>query len=296
MKAFLQCVPCIFSQIARILCNFEPDIKKREKIFRSILADFSKQDFSKHTPPSLTREAHEIMKKEIGRQDLYVKEKKECNEKALLLFKDALNIYEKSANRLETAIKIAIAGNLIDYGALSEFDIQHVVDDYTHRDFSINDYPDFAAILEKSNKILYVLDNAGEIVFDKILVTELLNLDKEVIATVKSQPILNDALLDDALEVSMTKLVKVIPSGSTTAGTVFSEATPELREALDWADMIISKGQGNFETLSEEKTAKPLFYLLLSKCPHISKNLGIKKFDLILMANWNYEKYLKTNC
>jgi len=296
MKAFLQCVPCIFSQIARILCNFEPDAKKREKILKLILADFAGQNFSLHTPPSLTKEAHEIMKKEMGKDDLYIKEKKECNEKALLLYDDAFYIYRQSENKLETAIKIAIAGNLIDYGALSEFDIQHVVDDYTHRSFAINDYQDFENTLGKSKKILYILDNAGEIVFDKILVTELLNQGKEIIAAVKSKPILNDALLQDAEDVAMTKLVKVIKSGSTTAGTLFNQATPELKEALIWADMIISKGQGNFETLSEEKTDKPLFYLLLSKCPHISKNLGIKKFDLILMAGWKYEKYLKSAC
>ncbi|OGI09508.1 MAG: hypothetical protein A2Y40_08980 [Candidatus Margulisbacteria bacterium GWF2_35_9] len=147
----------------------------------------------------------------------------------------------------------------------------------------------------KSKNILYIGDNTGEIVFDKILVEELQSNGCQVTYTVKSSPILNDALMEDATATGMTTLTHVIESGSTTAGTLISQGTDEFIEYLNKADLIISKGQGNLETISEESLNKPVFYLLLSKCNHISKALGIKKFDLILMHDTSFKSYLKQN-
>ncbi len=292
MKAYLECIPCITAQIVRILHNNEPSASRREEIFKKTLLHFHGQELTAHSAPSITQGAHDILKAELGIEDLYLQDKKDCNEKALELYPQALHIYSTSDNKLETAIKLAISANLIDYGALTHFDVEHILNDYMHRPFSINDFVSFKTDIESSKKILYIADNTGEIVFDKILISHLLSLGKQVVVAVKSHPILNDALLQDAHDVGLSELVKVMGSGSRTAGTLLKEATPEFTSTLQEADLIISKGQGNFETLSEETLHQPLYFLLLSKCPHISRELKINKFDLILMDNRNLLRYL----
>ncbi len=285
MKAFLECIPCITSQIIRILNKQEPDKGKRQIILSKILTHLSGEDITAHSAPSLTQGVHQILKESLGFRDLYIEDKAFCNREAMLHFDAATLLFEQSSDKLETAIKLAIAGNLIDYGALSHFDVAHVIDDYVHRPFSINHVKSFRKALSKPQNILYICDNAGEIVFDKILVHHLITDGHQVTVAVKSAPILNDALYEDAVKVGMTDIVTVIPSGSSTAGTLLSQSTPAFAQALNQASLIISKGQGNFETLSEEHFDQPLYYLLLSKCPHISKGLNIETFSLMLVEH-----------
>ncbi len=285
MKAYLECVPCITSQIIRILNKQEPDTAKRQAILSKILVHFSGEDITAHSAPSLTQGVHQILKESLGFRDLYIEDKAFCNREALLHFDAATTLFEASSDPLETAIKLAISGNLIDYGALSHFDVAHVIDDYVHRPFSIDHLKSFRDNLAKPQNILYICDNAGEIVFDKILVQYLITNGHQVTVAVKSEPILNDALYEDAVSVGMTDITTVIPSGSSTAGTLLSQSTPAFRQALNGASLIISKGQGNFETLSEETFSSPLYYLLLSKCPHISKVLHIEPFSLMLVEH-----------
>lgn len=285
MKAFLECVPCITSQVIRMLNKKEPDEAKRQTILNRVLRHLSTENVTAHSAPSLTQGVHQILKEGLGFHDLYIEDKAFCNSEALLHFFNATQFYDEATDKLETASKLAIAGNLIDYGALSHFDVAHVLEDYVHRPFSINHLEPFRKALKRAKHILYICDNAGEIVFDKILVKHLLDDGHQITVAVKSAPILNDALYEDAELVGMTSLATVISSGSSTAGTLLSQATPEFSEALNQADLIISKGQGNFETLSEESFDVPFFYLLLCKCPHIAKGLSIEPFSLMLVEH-----------
>jgi uncharacterized protein with ATP-grasp and redox domains len=283
MKAFLECVPCITSQIIRILNKHEPDVAKRQAVLAKVLFYLSHENIVAHSAPSLTQGTHQILREHLGSQDLYIEDKAFCNREALVHFDAATALFDEADDKLEAASKLAIAGNLIDYGALSHFDVAHVIDDYVHRPFSVNHLEQLRAALSKPQNILFICDNSGEIVFDKILVKYLLANGHKVTIAVKSAPILNDALYEDAVAVGMTQLANVIPSGSDTAGTLLSQSTPEFRLALNKATLIISKGQGNFETLSEESFKQPLFYLLLCKCPHIAKGLDIEPFSLMLV-------------
>ena len=285
MKAFLECIPCITSQIIRLLNKQEPNVAKRKAILSKVLTHLSDQDITAHSAPSLTQGVHQILKETLGFRDLYIEDKAFCNREALIHFDSALKLFNESSDPLETAIKIAIAGNLIDYGALSSFEVAHVIDDYVHRPFSISYLDTLRKVLRKPRRILYICDNAGEIVFDRILVRYFISEGHRVTVAVKSAPILNDALYEDAVEVGMTDITTVIQSGSSTAGTLISQSTPEFRQALENAELIISKGQGNFETLSEETYPCPLYYLLLSKCPHIAKGLNIEPFSLMLVEH-----------
>jgi damage-control phosphatase, subfamily I len=293
MKAYLECIPCILNQTAGLLKKTDLNEAEQELIYKEAMKLLSEQDVARNTPPALTQVVHDYLKQVLNKEDLYLEEKRVCNEEALKLYPAAEKIYQESAHKLTTALKLAVAGNLIDYGALSSFNVNDILDDLMHRPFAINDSKELLALLKQPAKLLYIGDNAGEIVFDKILVREFLDFGHEVIFAVKSKPILNDVLMAEAKMVSMTSLTKVIESGSTTAGTLLEEASPEFSAALDWADIILAKGQGNLETLSEEEFSKPLFYLLLSKCPHISKDLKVNRFDLLFLSAERFKSEIK---
>ncbi|MEI7941648.1 MAG: ARMT1-like domain-containing protein [Candidatus Riflemargulisbacteria bacterium] len=291
MKSYIDCIPCIMHNIVATLNGHIANRADREEAFKKILKELHETDFSKVSPPVLTDNLHKIMLTYLDGRDIYKDIKKECNNEALKIYKHAEELYNNSANKLKTAIKIAIAGNLIDYGALKSFNIENILDDYVHRDFAVDDYADLEVEINKANTILYIGDNTGEIVLDRLLVKHLLSIGKKVTFTVKSHPILNDALLEDAKEVGMDKITEVIESGCATAGTTLAGTNELFHKRLAGADIIISKGQGNFETLTEEQITKPLFYLFLCKCDKIAQTFKTNTFDLMLLSNNNYKKY-----
>lgn len=291
MKSYLDCIPCIMHNIVATLNGHISDKKIRNEAFNKILIELQQKDFSLLSPPVLTDNLHKIMQEYLDNKDIYKEIKKECNNEALKIYEHAETLYNESSTKLKTAIKIAIAGNLIDYGALKSFNIENILDDYVHRDFAIDNYSDLEVEINKANTILYIGDNTGEIVLDRLLVKHLVSIDKKVTFTVKSTPILNDALLEDALDVGMDKITEVIESGCSTAGTTFAGTNKLFHKKLKEADLIISKGQGNFETLTEEKIDKPLFYLFLCKCDKIAQTFKVNKFDLMLLDNRNYGRY-----
>ena len=291
MKAYIDCIPCILHNIVATLNGHIKNKTTREEAFKKILRELHETDFSKISPPVLTDNLHKIMLIYLDGRDIYKDIKKECNNAALKIYKHTEELYNNSADKLKTAIKIAIAGNLIDYGALKSFKIENIIDDYVHRDFAIDDYADLEVEINKANTILYIGDNTGEIVLDRLLVKHLISMGKKVTFTVKSHPILNDALLEDAKEVGMDKITEVIESGCSTAGTTLAGANELFHQKLAEADLIISKGQGNFETLTEEKISKPLFYLFLCKCDKIAQTFKTNTFDLMLLNNSNYKNF-----
>lgn len=291
MRAYIDCIPCIMHNIIATLNGHIESPAEREEAFRKILKELHENDFSKLSPPVLTDNLHKIMHTYLKDRDIFKDIKKECNDEALEIYEHAVALYNESENKLKTAIKIAIAGNLIDYGALKNFNIENILNDYAHRDFAINDFAALEVEVNKANSILYIGDNTGEIVLDRLLIKHLISLGKKVTFTVKSAPILNDALLEDAQYVGMDKITEVIESGCSTAGTTLAGANELFLKKLNEADLIISKGQGNFETLTEEAITKPLFHLFLCKCELIAQTFKTNKFDLMLLNNSNYSRY-----
>ncbi|MBU0687355.1 MAG: DUF89 family protein [Candidatus Margulisbacteria bacterium] len=279
MKAFLECIPCILRQAIQILKSNVKSPRKREQIIKAMLRCLEKIDVFKLTPPEATKFAHDEMKKLVGKEDLYAKEKDESNKEALSLYPRLKRMVQKAKDPLNMALRLSIAGNIIDYGAHSEFCVHSAIESVIDRKFAIDNYQEFTRRLRKAKQILYVGDNAGEIVFDKLLVQELKKY-AEVVFAVKSKPALNDVLMKDAKFVGMDKLCKVIKSGSDNAGTILSQTTKEFKKVYNAADFVIAKGQGNLETLIDNK--KPIFYLLMMKCVFLGEIYGVKKGDIIL--------------
>jgi hypothetical protein len=148
------------------------------------------------------------------------------------------------------------------------------------KEFAIDDYERFKIALVEAKQILYLADNAGEVVFDKLLLDQLRLRGKEIIYAVKDKPIINDATIEDAkfAGIDQTAKVNVITVGGGTPGVVLHLSSPKFLDHYKHADMIIAKGQGNYESLSDE----PIFFLLIAKCDLIARDLGVRVGDLIL--------------
>ncbi|MBC8206863.1 MAG: DUF89 family protein, partial [Kiritimatiellaeota bacterium] len=180
---------------------------------------------------------------------------------------------EQSDNRLLTAVNFAIAGNIIDMGAktgLRESDLVDAIEHAAENELA-GDIDAFVSAVRNAEHILYLCDNAGEIVFDTLLIEQL--GPERVTAAVRGKPIINDALMEDARAAGLTDLVPVIGNGSDAPGTVLDECNEEFRTAFESADLIISKGQGNFETLSDSN--RPIFFLFKVKCPVVAATTGV---------------------
>jgi len=294
MKSFLECVPCILRQVEEIGGRlFQGDSEKRESLRAEASKILKSTDIRSMTPPEATSLVHHALSRLTGIDDFYKEIKKENNDFALSLYPKLEDTMEASKDRMMMAIRLAIAGNIIDYGAHSTFDVNASIKEAVNNDFMINDYEAFKRDLSRTGKVMFVGDNAGEIVFDKLLVKELINDGKDVCYAVKSKAILNDALISDAVSVSMAKIARVIESGSETAGTLLASATPEFRKAYDDSGIVIAKGQGNLETLEDQ--GKRIYFLLKCKCEHLAKRLRCMPGAIILLGNSNarYDEFQK---
>jgi len=279
LRTYLDCIPCFFTQALKAARIAGAD----ENMQKKILGEVSKlvPDFPLgSTPPEMGRAVYQLVNKLTGKEDPFREIKKNSNQLILNLYPKLKMMVKNSEDRLLTAIKLATTGNIIDYGAPSGFEIEEEVANCLKSNFAVFDYLEFKQALDSTESVLYLGDNAGEIVFDKLLIEE---LGKNVIYVVRNKPIINDALIEDARDCGIDKIARVISSGSDAPGTVINLCSREFLEIYHKAPLIISKGQGNFETLSEEKV--PIFYLLKVKCPVIAKDIGCKVNDMILKSN-----------
>jgi uncharacterized protein with ATP-grasp and redox domains len=212
-----------------------------------------------------------------GIQDPYKEIKRESTQKALTLYPSLKNEVKKGKDTLLTAIRIAIAGNVIDFGANRHFNIEQEIDEILRKDFAICDYEKFKAQLSESSEILFIGDNAGECVFDRVLIEE---MKKPVTYIVRDVPVINDATYEDAVQAGIDKVATIISSGTDAPGTILGTCNAEFKEIYNNSEFIISKGQGNYEALSNER--RPLFFLLKAKCRVIANDVGVDEGDIVL--------------
>jgi len=278
METYLDCFPCFLNQALRAARIATSDERKIKKVVDDVGMMF--QDISLNsTPPESGRLIYQKVHEITGNPDPYREIKSQSTREALVLYPHMKNLVEKSDDRLLTAIRIAIAGNVIDFGPNRPFDMKNEIDVNLTKDFGICDYDIFKNDLNNSSEILYIGDNAGECVFDRILVE---TLNKPVTYVVREKPIINDATLEDALAVGMDKVAALMSSGTDAPGTILQTCSDTFISVYNDAKMIISKGQGNYEALSNQK--KSMFFLLKAKCRVIADHLGLKEGDIALKA------------
>lgn len=276
MKTYLDCFPCFMKQTlrsARISTNDETKIKKLLNEVGMMLKDIP----MRNTPPETGNIIYKKIAEITGNNDPYKKIKEQNIKEGLALYPKLKKIVKNSDDRLLTAVRLAIAGNVIDLGVNKEFDIVQDVKKILTQDFAIFDYEQFKHYLDLHDEILFIGDNAGEAVFDKILIEE---LPHSVIYVVREIPIINDVTIDEAKYIGIDKLAKIISSGTTAPGTILNLCNDNFIKRFNDASMVISKGQGNYEGLSDVK--RSIFFLLKAKCPVIAHHIGVEENDIVL--------------
>jgi len=287
MNVYLDCFPCFMRQglEAARMATADPAVHREVLDRVSELLPTIPPDA---TPVDIGQRVHRTVREITGVPDPYNRAKKESNDLGLRLYPMLKSRVERSEDRLLTAAKIAGAGNIIDFGPKLAMDpnrsIEQIVrDSFTQALQEPLDPVQYHAFKERLNevkRILYLADNAGEIACDKILIEELIGLGKRVTLVVRGAPTINDATLDDARYVGVDRIAAVITTGSDAPGIALRDVSPEFLEAFESAPLIISKGQGNFEGLSN--TAGPIFFLFKVKCPVIARETGAKMGEVIL--------------
>ena len=291
MRTFLDCIPCFFKQAleaGRMAGASEEGQKEILDKVAGALPGFSLT----LSPPEMARVIHGIVKKHTGVNDPYAEIKKKSNNLALDNYGKLKKKLQNSRDRLLTAVELAIAGNILDCGVKNSLNVDKELKKIlaeekraigTEKDRFFN-YPQFKNALDKAKNVLYLADNAGETLFDRVFIEEIKIRDssKNIIYAVKEKPAINDALAADAYFCGIDKSAQIVSSGSDVPATILSRCSKDFLKRFKKADLIISKGQGNFEALSA--VAGPIFFLLMAKCPVIAGEIGCKEGDVILLS------------
>lgn len=282
------CIACILKKQEEQIRQFQDEQKKAEymKEYCRIVADAKADD----SAPVLVSYSAKLMKKYFGVEKVYDEEKKEYNN---LMLKYEAEIREKikaAEDSLKEALKYSRVGNYIDFGAMSHVEknqldmlLSKVAEDHV-------DEAEYGALkndLKKAGKLVFLTDNCGEIVLDKLFIEEIKehypNLDVTVI--VRGEQVLNDATMEDAAAVGMNQVAKVMGNGTDMAGTPLDYLGAEAKEVIETADVIFAKGQGNFESLNG--CGLNIYYLFLCKCDWFVKSFQMKQFEGVLVNEKN---------
>jgi uncharacterized protein with ATP-grasp and redox domains len=280
MRTYVDCIPCFIRQGLDAARMATDDKKTHEQVVREVLVLANELDMSQ-SPPVTGQQIHRLIRNLVGQDDPYRQIKKHFNNLALELYPELRKQIIGSDNRLETAVRLAIAGNIIDFGvngSVNESDLNKAISESLTADFDSRQMQPFQDAVEQAEEILYLADNAGEIVFDRLLI-EQLPIEK-VTVVVKGEPVINDATMEDALIAGLPKIVEAIDNGSDGPGTILESCSKTFRSRFEKADLIIAKGQGNYETLSD--VDKNIFFILKAKCSVIANDLGCGVDEMIL--------------
>jgi uncharacterized protein with ATP-grasp and redox domains len=284
MKVYYECAPCFFRQAkeALDLATDDESVKMEvmEELVSIIFNDFNREAVSNEIGTKI----HRTIKDKTGNEDPYLLEKRKGNE---IAFKFLPKIKEiiKANDELETYIKAAIVGNIIDFGALGvDFDIENGIIETMEKEIALNQVSELENELKSSKNVLYLADNNGEIVFDKLLIEKIKEYNVEVTVALKEKPIINDACVEDAVQIGLNEVAELVSTGTDSIGIIYGDISEEFKEIFKNADMVIAKGLGNYEGLTAMKLGdKPVFSLLNAKCTPTAKDIGVNLGDNVVL-------------
>ncbi len=282
MKTFLDCVPCFMSQALRAGRMATDNDKLIKEVLDEVGSMISEIPLE-HTPPETGDRIYQKVRQITGVEDPYHSKKKVHIKEALALYPELREMIQRSKNRLLMAVRLAIAGNVIDLGVGRSYNLKEEIGRITESEFALFDFNTFCEDLSRARNILYLGDNAGESVFDRILIEE---LGKPVTYAVRDRAVINDVTFQDAIDSGIGEIAEIISTGSSAPGVILKLCSPCFLEHFHSADMVISKGQGNYEGLSG--SSRPVFFLLMAKCQVIARDLGIKVNDIVLLRNLSF--------
>ena len=275
MKIQPECITCFFRQALDTAEIVQASAEEKEAIIKEFASYLARCDFSQ-PPPVAGKALYRIVEKRTGVKDPFKELKKESNRFANNLYPQLKEAVFSSFAPLKKAVEFAIWGNIIDYGIKSSLDIEAEkqklqtggLDEAAKGTFA---FDLFAADVEKAQNILYLADNSGEIVFDRLLIEVLAKKGKHITLAVRQSPIINDALQEDAQACNLGEIAEIISSGVSTPGIVWEETSSLFRQKVKEADLIISKGQGNYEALEDRDLGCKIYFLFRIKCEIVAK-------------------------
>ncbi len=287
MKLRLDCIVCIAKQAVKAARLATRNEEIHEKVLREVMRRLTEMEW-RGTPPQLVRASgiSKLILDLTGVEDPYAELKRLSNDEALSMIDEVKSLIRSSRDPLRTAVKVAIAGNIIDFAAVETYDLRGTIRRVLKQEPAIDDYQQLREDVMTADTLLYFADNAGEIVFDKLLIEEMIRVRgrpfKRVSFVVKGGPIVNDATVEDARYVGIDKLpnteLRTVSGGM--PGTGPDRLSPEVLSWIKSHDLIIAKGQGNYEDLSE---AAGIYFLLMAKCPVVAGDVGVEVGDIVIL-------------
>lgn len=279
MKVGSRCGFCLFYRGYREIERSTEDEQVRYEAVKGLLELLSKEFHREAVPSTLGSMRDRLIKRVTGCGDPYRDLKKLANREALKMLPrlEALVESQPESERLRTACKIACLGNIIEYDVPGHsHDVGEVLKQIEAEEFFIDDTDNFKGLLKPRGKVTLLADNAGEIVFDRLVVRELKDLGCKVTVSVKGGPALNDALMEDAEESGMLNDAdEVITTGTDAIGVSLSESSAEFKEKFHASEVIVSKGMANWETLTEMEAPCPILFIFRTKCEPVANSLGV---------------------
>ena len=276
MKTYLDCFPCFVNQALRCgrwITDDETALKQLIDEVGTMLKDIPLTSIPPETGEIIYKRVREIS----GVNDPLKKVKDRSTREVLDIYPELKQRVVNSDDPLMTAVRLAIAGNVIDFGVNDGYDLEEEIQVALEKEFEICDIFALQRALYRATNILYIGDNAGEAVFDRLLIE---TMNKPTVFIVRDEPVLNDVTYDDAVSAGLDHVAQIFSSGSTAPGTILKSCSSEFQELFNDAELVIAKGQGNYEGLSEEK--RSVFFLLKAKCPVIARDIGVETGAIIL--------------
>jgi uncharacterized protein with ATP-grasp and redox domains len=278
MKSEPECLICMMTQAFNTVKAVTNDYSVHREVLNRVAETISYTDLNK-TPAAISQPVYDIVSRVTGIIDPYAKLKRQTNQAALKLLPVLKHMLSKAADPLSTALHIAVAGNIVDIGIGHTFELEKDVFTILSIPFTIDDTEQFKKEIQPGRRLLYLGDNSGEIVFDRLLVQLLKGRGVEVTFCVKSEPIINDALLEDARTAGITDLVPVIETGSNDIGIKLKNCSKLFLKTLEESDIILAKGHGNFETCDD--LPYNFYFLLKAKCGVVARALGVTMGEIV---------------
>ncbi len=277
-----RCINCQINLFARLLKNYAGEKHQKDILFKKFLRFLLELNFEKQKAPEMGKIIYDWITDSFKIDDLFKEEKENANNKLLGMESELRNRIIKSSNPFDTALRMSIAGNIMDSVANPGKDIISTIDFVLTSHFAIDHSTQLSERINKAKTILYLGDNAGEIVIDKLFIEQLKH--DNIYYAARGGVMFNDATVDDAYSVGMDKVAKVISNGYAAPTTLLDKCSKEFLTIYNEADVIISKGMGNLEGLLNNGNSK-IFFLLMVKCDLIAELLEVKKGEFVAFQN-----------
>jgi damage-control phosphatase, subfamily I len=274
------CIPCAIGSLLKLFKQGFVPSEKQDEAMRCLLKYLSKVEFNQ-SPPALGREMHRQIRQVLNNPDPYKEIKNKSNSLMLAYYPTLKAKVDNAPDPFNFALRTAIAGNVIDFGPNNSFDINETLKKAESVKLAVDHSQQLKSDLLSASTLLYLGDNAGEIVMDRLFL-ETIN-HPNVCFAVRSAPIINDITKNDAFQVGIDKTTTIIANGDDAPGTILENTSPEFRDVFNSADLIIAKGQGNYESLCG--CSKSLYFILMAKCDHVANHLGVQVGDFLVMKN-----------